>query len=106
MVDWIKIQSIFFIKCIDKQRKIIYNINKGGDNMTHEDFEEYVLYCVDEEDFPPDYEVCSCEDICKSCKFFELFGEDCPCALSITCMGYDDKGKQIVASCSSYEKRS
>lgn len=31
--------SLFFIKCIDKQRKIIYNINKGGDNVTHEDRE-------------------------------------------------------------------
>ena len=66
-------------------------------------FYHYVMECIDEEDFPPDYEVCSCEDICKSCKFFEIFGEGCPCALAITCMGYDDKWKQIVASCSSYE---
>ena len=69
-------------------------------------FYHYVMECIDDEDFPPDYEICMCEHICTSCKFFELFGEGCPCALSITCMGYDDKGKQIVASCSSYEKRS
>ena len=66
-------------------------------------FYYYVMECIDDEDLPPDNEVCMCEDLCKSCKFFEIFGEGCPCALAITCMGYDDKGKQIVASCSSYE---
>ena len=66
-------------------------------------FYHYVMECIDDEDFPPDYEICRCEHICTSCKFFELFGEECPCALAITCIGYDDKGKQIVASCSSYE---
>ena len=69
--------------------------------MSEEDFEAYVLYGIDGEDFLPDYY--SCEDICKSCKFFEIFREKCPCALSITCVGYDDKGKQIVAACSSYD---
>ena len=62
------------------------------------------MECIGDEDLSPDNEVCMCEDICKSCKFFELFGDGCTCVLSITCMGYDDKGKQIVASCSSYEK--
>ena len=33
--------------------------------MSDEDFEAYVLYGIDEEDFLPDYY--SCEDICKSC---------------------------------------
>lgn len=71
--------------------------------MSDEDFEAYVLYCIDGEDFLPDYY--SCENICLSCKFFEIFGEQCPCALSITCIAHDDKGKQIVASCSSYDNK-
>ena len=70
--------------------------------MLDEDFENYVLYDVDGEDFTP--EVYSCEDICKSCKLFEYFGEYCPCALNITCIGYDDKGNYLVAACRSYEK--
>ena len=70
--------------------------------MTDADFKEYVLYGVDGEDFPP--ESYSCEDICKTCKYFELFGEYCPCALHITCVGYDDKGNPITAACGSYEK--
>ena len=74
----------------------------GGDGkMTDEDFERYVRYGVDGEDFKP--EAYSCENICTSCKFFELFGDACPCALNITCIGYDDEGKQIVAACSSYD---
>ena len=64
--------------------------------------EEYILYGVDAEDFP--LEAYSCENICKSCKFFELFGEYCPCALNISCVGYDDKGSRIVVACGSYEK--
>ena len=70
--------------------------------MTDEDFKNYILYGVDAEDFPP--EAYSCENICTSCKFFELFGEDCPCALNISCIGYDDKGNYLVAACGSYEK--
>ena len=70
--------------------------------MTEEDFKEYVLYCVDAEDYPPDAYYCT--NICRSCKYFDIFGEYCPCALSITCIGYDDKGNQIVAACSSYDK--
>ena len=69
--------------------------------MTDEEFTNYVLYGVDGEDFTP--EAYSCENICTSCKFFELFGDACPCALNITCIGYDDEGKQIVAACSSYD---
>ena len=71
--------------------------------MTDEDFEEYVLYGVDGEDFTP--EKYSSEDICKSCKFSSLFGEYCPCALNINCIGHDDKGNDIVAACGSYERR-
>ena len=71
--------------------------------MTDEDFKEYVLYCVDAEDFPPD--AYSSEDMCKSCKYFELFGEECPCFLSISCIGYDDKGNNIVVACGSYDKK-
>ena len=70
--------------------------------MTEEDFKEYVLYCVNAEDFLP--EAYSCEDICKSCKFSALFGEYCPCALNITCFGYDDKGNHIVVACGSYDR--
>ena len=69
---------------------------------SEEDFANYVLYGIAGEDFPP--ESYSCEDICKSCKFSELFGEYCPCALAISCIGYDDKGNKIVAACGSYEK--
>ena len=69
--------------------------------MTDEDFANYVLYGVDGEDFTP--EAYSNEDICKSCKFFELFGEYCPCALNITCLGYDDKGSHIVVACGCYD---
>ena len=72
--------------------------------MIDEDFANYVLYGVDAEDFP--LEAYSCENICTSCKFFELFGEYCPCALNITCIGYDDKGNNIVAACGCYEKNS
>lgn len=68
----------------------------------YEDFKNYVMYCVDAEDFPP--ESYSCGDVCKSCKYFELFGEQCPCALNISCTGYDDKGNKIVVSCNSYEQ--
>ena len=71
--------------------------------MTDEDFKNYVLYGVDGEDFTP--EAYSSEDICKSCKFFALFGEYCPCALNITCMGEDNKGNYLVAACRSYEKK-
>ena len=74
-------------------------------NDDYEDFKNYVMYCIDENDFPPDYEICRCENICTSCKFFELFGDACPCALSISCIGYDDKGNKIVAACSSYDKK-
>ena len=70
--------------------------------MTDEDFKNYVLYGVDAEDFP--LEAYSSEDMCKSCKFFDYFGEYCPCALNITCIGYDDKGNYLVAACGSYEK--
>ena len=70
--------------------------------MTYEDFKEYVLYGVDGEDFPP--EAYSCEDMCKSCKFFKYFGGNCPCFLSISCIGYDDKGNKIVVACNSYEQ--
>ena len=70
--------------------------------MIDEDFANYILYGVDGEDFTP--EKYSSEDMCKSCKFFELFGEYCPCALNITCFGYDDKGSHIVAACGCYEK--
>ena len=72
--------------------------------MTDEDFAEYVLYCVDAEDFPP--EAYSCENICTSCKYSEIFGEYCPCAQAISCIGYDDKGNYIVAACGCYEKSS
>ena len=68
----------------------------------YEDFKNYVMYCINENDFPP--ESYSCENMCKSCKFSELFGEYCPCALNITCIGYDDKGGCIVAACGSYEQ--
>lgn len=70
--------------------------------MTSEDFANYVLYGIDGEDFIS--EAYSSEDICKSCKFSELFGKYCPCALNISCIGYDDKGNKIVAACSSYEQ--
>ena len=70
--------------------------------MTDEDFANYVLYGVDAEDFPP--EAYSNEDICKSCKFFELFGGGCPCFQAISCTGYDNKGNHIVVACGSYEK--
>ena len=69
---------------------------------SEEDFANYVLYGIDGEDFPP--EAYSSENICKSCKYFELFGEYCPCALNITCIGYDDQGNKIVAACGSYEQ--
>ena len=49
-------------------------------------------------------EAYSCEDICKSCKFSALFGEYCPCALNITCIGYDDKGSPRVVAWGSDEK--
>ena len=68
--------------------------------MTEEDFENYILYGVDGEDFTPD--AYSYENICTSCKFSELFGEQCPCALNISCLGYDDKGGYIVVACGSY----
>ena len=55
-----------------------------------------------DEDFP--LEAYSCEDICKSCKFFEYFGEYCPCALNISCIGYNDKAIHIVVACDCYEK--
>ena len=67
-----------------------------------EDFKNYVLYGVDGEDFSLDSY--SYENICTSCKFFELFGEYCPCALNITCIGHDDKGNYIVVACGCYEK--
>ena len=70
--------------------------------MIDEDFANYVLYGVDEEDFA--LEKYSSEDMCKSCTLFALFGEYCPCALHITCFGYDDKGNNIVAACGCYEK--
>ena len=69
--------------------------------MTDEDFQEYVLYGVDGEDFTP--EAYSSENICTSCKFFKLFGGGCPCFLAISCIGYDDKGNNIVVACESYE---
>ena len=69
----------------------------------YEDFKNYVMYCIDENAFP--LEAYSSENICTSCKFFELFGDACPCALSISCIGYDDKGNKIVAACSSYDKK-
>ena len=71
--------------------------------MTEEDFAEYVLYGVNGEDFPPD--AYSCKNMCKSCKFSELFGDACPCALNISCIGYDDKGNNIVVACSSYDNK-
>ena len=71
--------------------------------MTDEEFANYILYGVDAEDFSLD--CYSCENICTSYKFFELFGEYCPCALNITCIGYDDKGNYLVAACGSYEKK-
>ena len=70
--------------------------------MTDEDFANYILYGIDGEDFSP--EAYASENICKSCKFFEYFGEYCPCASNITCFGYDDKGNYLVAACGSYEK--
>ena len=70
--------------------------------MTDEEFATYILYGVDAEDFLP--ENYSSENICTSCKFFELFGEYCPCASNITCIGYDDKANYIVVACGSYEK--
>ena len=70
--------------------------------MTEADFELYVLYGVNGEDYPP--EAYSCADMCKSCKFSTLFGAYCPCALNISCIGHDDKGNQIVVACGSYEK--
>ena len=68
----------------------------------YEDFKNYVLYGVEGEDFP--LEAYSNENMCKSCKMFELFGGNCPCFLSISCIGYDDKGNNIVVACGSYEK--
>ena len=70
--------------------------------MTDEEFANYILYGVDADDFS--VEAYSCENICKSCTYFEYFGEYCPCALSISCVGYDDKGNHIVVACGSYEK--
>ena len=70
--------------------------------MTEDDFEKYVLYGVDGKDFTPEFY--SCENLCTSCKFSELFGEYCHCALNISCIGHDDKGNQIVAACGSYEQ--
>ena len=70
--------------------------------MIDEDFAAYVMYGVDGEDFPP--ESYSCEDLCTSCKFFKLFGGNCHCFQAISCIGYDNKGNNIVAACGSYDK--
>lgn len=68
-------------------------------------FYHWVMECVDDEDLPPDNEICSCEDLCKSCAWEKRFGEgECPCFMGIDRIGYDDKGNNIVASCHYYEK--
>ena len=68
-------------------------------------FYHYVMECIDDEDLPPDNEVCMCEDLCKTCKVPKIIGDDvCPCVLGIDRIGYDDKGNYITASCKCYEK--
>lgn len=67
-------------------------------------FYYWVMECVDD-DLPPDNEICSCEDLCKTCAWQKMFGEgECPCFMGIDRIGYDDKGNYIVASCHCYEK--
>lgn len=66
-------------------------------------FYHYVIECIDDEDLPPDNEICSCEDLCKSCAWTKRF-DDCPCFMSINRFGHDDKGKHIVVSCDDYEE--
>lgn len=66
-------------------------------------FYHWVMECVDSADLPPDNEICSCEDLCKSCAWTKRF-DDCPCFMSINRFGYDNKGKPIVVSCDDYEE--
>lgn len=67
-------------------------------------FYYWIMECVDDEDLPPDNEICSCEDLCKTCAWQKMFGE-CPCFMSIDRIGYDDKGNYIVASCKDYKNK-
>lgn len=66
-------------------------------------FYHWVMECIDEDDLPPDNEVCMCEDLCKTCAWPKRLGK-CPCFMGIDRIGYDDKGNDIVASCHYYEK--
>ena len=67
-------------------------------------FYHYVMECIDDEDLPPDNEICSCVNLCETCAWLKRFDGDCPCFMGIDRFGYDDKGNYIVASCHCYEK--
>ena len=71
--------------------------------MTNDYFYDYVMECVDLQG--NNEELFSVQHLCATCanNFGDAVNPDCYCWTCINTTAHDDKGNNIICSCSAYE---
>ena len=74
--------------------------------MAYDDFfHAYIMECIDLQ--LPNDKLFSVENLCATCchNFGNEVDADCYCWMDINTTAHDDKGNNIICSCSAYEKK-